>query len=76
MLPDQPWGDPLVTQVAVDRVMTELRTVVSKVGQRVVDLANQQILTVIKTSHGFLHAADSTAFSMIWRPAKSLLRKS
>src|SRR4029450_14140605 len=56
--------------------MTELLAVVSKVRQRVVDLADQQKLTVIQTSHRFFHTGDSTAFAMIWRPSKSLSRKS
>jgi len=47
ILPEQPWGEPLATQGAVDRVMTALLTVVSKGGQRVVELADQQILTRI-----------------------------
>src|SRR5215475_12571836 len=55
--------------------MAELLAVVSKVRQRVVDLANQQILTVIETSHRFFHTADSTAFSRSGPPSKSLLRK-
>jgi hypothetical protein len=76
VLPDEPWGDPLSSQVAVDRIMTELLAVVRKVRQRVVGLADQQLLTVIETGHRVFHPADSTAFSRIWRPSKSLLRMS
>jgi hypothetical protein len=56
--------------------MAEFLAVVSKVRQRVVDLADQQILTIIETSHRFFHTADSTAFSRSGRPSKSLLRES
>ena len=65
VLPDQVRGDPLAASVPVDRVVAELLTVVSKVRQRVVDLADQQILTVIEASHRCFHAGDFTAFFLI-----------
>jgi hypothetical protein len=74
--PDQSWSDPLAMSVAIDRVMPALLAGISKVRQRVVDLADQEILTVIQTSHRFFHTPDSTAFTRILRPSQALLRKS
>ena len=49
---------------------------VRKVRQRVVDLADQQVLTVIETSHFCFHGSDSIAFAMPSLPIRALLRKS
>lgn len=76
VFPEQAWGEPLALSGAIDRVMTALLAVVSKGRQRVVDLADQEILTVIQTSHRFFHPTDSTAFARIWRPSQALLRMS
>src|SRR3954451_7805150 len=76
IFPDQTRRQLLAAQVAVDRIVTELLAVVRKVCQRVVDLAEQQILAIIKTSHFSFHHKDATAFSNNPRPSKSFLRKS
>ena len=39
--PNQSWSDPLAMSVAIDRVMPALLAGISKVRQRVVDLADQ-----------------------------------
>ena len=48
-------GDSFPLQVPIDLVMRKLLTVVSKVREGVVDLANQQILTVIESRHRVFH---------------------
>jgi hypothetical protein len=47
VVPDQPGRDLLATQVAVDGLMTELLTMVSKVRQGGVARTDPQILTII-----------------------------
>ena len=47
VLPHQPWGDTLTTQIPVDRIVRKLLAVVSKVCQCVVDLTDQQVLAII-----------------------------
>lgn len=58
VLPDQPWRDALSSQVAIDGIVTEFLAVVSKVRQRVVDLANQQILAIIKSCYRCFHTVN------------------
>ncbi len=60
IVPDQAWGQPLSTQIAIDRVVTKAFTVMRKVGERVVDLAHQQILAILQTGDSFTHARYST----------------
>lgn len=63
MLPHQPWANFLAGQIAIGHVMAELFDMFGIVGQRIIDLAHQQILTVLKTSHSFgfyIHASTLT----------------
>ena len=48
VFPDQMRRNALARQIAIDLIVTELLRMSGKVGQRVVDLAAQQILTVIQ----------------------------
>ncbi len=51
IVPNEPWSDLVALQLAIDRIMTERLTMIGKVGERIVDLTHQKILTVIKTSY-------------------------
>lgn len=48
VFPDQPRGDLVARQIAINRVVAEFDTVIGKVRQGVVNLATQQVLTVIQ----------------------------
>ena len=67
IVPNQTRRDLDAAQVAVDGVMAEPLTVVSEVGQRVVDLANEQILAVVEPRNFVAHGRDFTAISRNWR---------
>ncbi len=54
IFPYQVGGDFFACQIPVDRIMTEFLGVISKIGQRIVDLADQQILTIILTGNGLV----------------------
>src|SRR5271157_4265552 len=55
ILPDQVRSDLVPGQIAVDRIMTELLRMFGKVRQRIINLADQQVLTIIQ-------ACDRVAF--------------
>jgi hypothetical protein len=46
------WCDLFAGQIAVDLIMTEFSGVIGNIGQRIVDLADQQILAILQTSNG------------------------
>jgi hypothetical protein len=50
--------------------------VVGEVRQRVIDLADEQVLAVVEARNFVAHGRDSTAISRDWRLFMSLLRKS
>jgi hypothetical protein len=50
--------------------------VVSEVRQGIVDLADEQVLAVVKARNFVAHSRDFTAFSRNWRLFTSVLRKS
>ena len=52
---DQSQRDLLAAQIAIDRNMAERRTMLSKVRQRIVDLAHQQILAIIQAGYRFCY---------------------
>ena len=52
IFPYQVGRDFFACQIPVDRVMAEFLGVISKIGQRIIDLADQQILAIIQTSNG------------------------
>jgi hypothetical protein len=56
LLPQQTRREFLAAQVAVDGVVAETLEMIRQVGQRVIDLAAQQILTVVqfRKTHGAL----------------------
>ena len=60
--------DFFARQIAVDRIMTEFLGVIRKIGQRIIDLAAQQILAVIQTSDSLcvcLHTSQTYSFSPV-----------
>jgi len=68
VLPDQAGRDLVARQVAVDGIVAEVGAVFGKVGQRVVDLATQQILTVIQASdriRSWVHSPNLTRTSAL-----------
>lgn len=55
IIPDQARGELFLAQKPIDGVVRKLLGMVSIVGQRVIDLTDQQVLTIIKTAHRFAH---------------------
>src|SRR5205085_11110263 len=76
IVPDETRRNTLATQVTVDGVVAQALRVVGEVRQRVVDLADEQVLAVVKARDFVAHGRDSTAFSRNWRPLWVSLRKS
>lgn len=68
VIPNQSRGDPLAAQIAVDGIVAEGIAMIREVRQRVVDLADQQILAVSKACYSFFHANEYTGFSPNSRP--------
>ena len=71
VVPHQPRGNPLAAQIAIDGIVAESLAMIRKVRQRVVDLADQQVLAVSKTCHGFFHADDFTLHLRHWGALKA-----
>lgn len=55
ILPHQTWGNFRPRKIPSDLVMGKPLTVVREVGQGVVDLADEQILAIVQTSHRVFH---------------------
>lgn len=65
ILPHQPGSNFVASQITVRRIMTEFLGMLCKVSQRVIDLTNKQILTVVQSSNrlfGCSHADTLPAF--------------
>jgi hypothetical protein len=55
VLPHQPRGELLSSQIPIDLVVRKPLTMVGKVSQRIVDLADQQILAIVQASKSVFH---------------------
>ena len=55
VLPYQTGSNLVPGQIAVHRIMAELLGMLGKIGQRIVGLANQQVLTVVQASDRFVY---------------------
>lgn len=67
LVPDQAGREPFRPQVPIDFIVTERLTMIGQVRHRVIDLTDQQILTVSQASDTSFQAADFSSFSMIAR---------
>ena len=77
VLPHQTWSNLVSGQIAVHGIVAELLGMLGKIGQRIVDLANQQVLTVVQASDRFVyrfHAVES--YPQLPSLSTSILRKS
>ena len=52
IFPNQTGGNLIPGQVTVELIVAECRSVICEIGQRIVDLADKQILAVVQTSNG------------------------
>ncbi len=62
IVPDETRCDALAAQVTVDGIMAQPLAMVGEVRQRVIDLADEQVLAVVEARNFVAHGRDSTAF--------------
>ncbi len=62
VVPNQPRGHFLTTQITIDGIVAEGLAMVRKVRQRIVDLADQEILAIGKATYRFFHAENLPLF--------------
>ena len=68
IFPYQVGRDLFACQIPVDRIMAEFLSVISKIGQRIIDWTDQQILAIIQTSNGLFvsfHTLQAYSLSSI-----------